>query len=112
VRLSRAPARTGASLDDPQPVSRAGLVPVMAVAERAGPGDLGAEHARPGGDRGANPVPARAARHGRGRITLHLPRTAFTAAIAHQATAGKECRGPPGTRLPSMSGGTGTARLA
>jgi hypothetical protein len=37
-------------------VSHAGLVPVMAFAERAGLGDLVAEHVRPGGDFGANPV--------------------------------------------------------
>ncbi len=36
-------ARTHASFDDPHPVSRAGLVPVMALALRAGL----AEHVRP-----------------------------------------------------------------
>jgi hypothetical protein len=41
-------------------VSNAGLVPVMALAGRAGLGDLAA-------------VPARTARHGRGNLTLHLP---------------------------------------
>ena len=36
MRLSHGPGRTHASFDDPNLVSRAGLVPVMALAERAG----------------------------------------------------------------------------
>jgi hypothetical protein len=36
MRSSRDPMRTGASFDDPNLVSRAGLVPVMSLAERAG----------------------------------------------------------------------------
>jgi hypothetical protein len=55
VRLSHATARTRALFDDPHLVSHAGLVPVMALAERAGLQDLVAEHVRPGGDCGANP---------------------------------------------------------
>jgi hypothetical protein len=47
-------AKTRASFDDPNLVSHAGLVPVMALAERAGLADLAAEHVRPGGDCGAN----------------------------------------------------------
>ena len=35
VRLSHDPLKTHASFDDPNLVSRAGLVPVMALAERA-----------------------------------------------------------------------------
>jgi hypothetical protein len=54
VRLSHATARTRVSFDDPHLVSHAGLVPVMALAERAGLHDLVAEHVRPGGDCGAN----------------------------------------------------------
>jgi hypothetical protein len=46
--------KTHASFDDPNLVSRAGLVPVMALAQRAGLGDLVAEHVRPGGDCGVN----------------------------------------------------------
>jgi hypothetical protein len=42
-------ARTQASFDDPNLVSRAGLVPVMALAHRAGLAGLVAEHVRPGG---------------------------------------------------------------
>ncbi|HEY7429897.1 MAG TPA: IS1380 family transposase, partial [Streptosporangiaceae bacterium] len=47
-------ARTHASFDDPNLVSHAGLVPVMALAQRAGLGDLIAEHVRPGGACGVN----------------------------------------------------------
>jgi hypothetical protein len=54
VRLSHDPARTQASFDDPNLVSLAGLVPVMALAQRAGLGDLVREHVRPGGDCGVN----------------------------------------------------------
>ncbi len=47
-------AKTHASFDDPNLVSRAGLVPVMALAQRAGLADLVAEHVRPGGECGVN----------------------------------------------------------
>ena len=46
--------RTHASFDDPNLVSHGGLVPVMALAQRAGLGDLVAEHVRPGGECGVN----------------------------------------------------------
>ena len=52
MQLLHALARTGAEFDDPHLVSHAGLVPVMALAERAGLPDLVAEHVRPGGDAG------------------------------------------------------------
>jgi hypothetical protein len=39
-------AKIHATFDDPHLVSRAGLVPVMALAERAGLGDLAGEHVR------------------------------------------------------------------
>jgi hypothetical protein len=54
VRLLHALAKTRASFDDPHLVSHAGLVPVMALAERAGLGELVAEHVRPAGDCGVN----------------------------------------------------------
>jgi Transposase DDE domain group 1 len=54
VRLLHALARTVASFDDPHLVSHAGLVPVMALAERAGLGELVAEHVRPAGQCGVN----------------------------------------------------------
>jgi hypothetical protein len=47
-------AKTHASFDDPNLVSHAGLVPVMALADRAGLAQLVAEHVRPGGDCGVN----------------------------------------------------------
>ena len=54
MRLLHSLARTRASFDDPNLVSHAGLVPVMALAGRAGLGDLIAEHVRPAGDCGVN----------------------------------------------------------
>ena len=55
MRLSHTLARTSAAFDDPHLVSYAGLVPVMALADRAGLHDLAAGHVRPGGGCGANP---------------------------------------------------------
>jgi hypothetical protein len=54
VRLLHVLARTHASFDDPHLVSRAGLVPVMALAQRAGLADLVRGHVRPGGPCGVN----------------------------------------------------------
>jgi Transposase DDE domain group 1 len=54
VRLLHSLARTHASFDDPNLVSRAGLVPVMALAQRAGLSELVAEQVRPGGPCGVN----------------------------------------------------------
>ena len=54
MRLLHSLARTSASFDDPNLVSHAGLVPVMALAERAGLADLVAELVRPGGECGVN----------------------------------------------------------
>jgi Transposase DDE domain group 1 len=54
VRLLHSLAKTHASFDDPNLVSHAGLVPVMALADRAGLADLVAEHVRPGGGCGVN----------------------------------------------------------
>jgi Transposase DDE domain group 1 len=54
MRLLHSLAKTQASFDDPNLVSHAGLVPVMALADRAGLADLAAEHVRPGGDCGVN----------------------------------------------------------
>jgi hypothetical protein len=54
VRLSHTLARTSAAFDDPNLVSHAGLVPVMALAEQAGLHELAAELVRPGGECGAN----------------------------------------------------------
>ena len=55
MRLLHGLARTQASFDDPNLVSRAGLVPVMALAQRAGLAGLVADHVRPGGPCGVYP---------------------------------------------------------
>ena len=54
MRLLHSLAKTHASFDDPNLVSHAGLVPVMALAQRAGLAELVAEHVRPGGECGVN----------------------------------------------------------
>jgi hypothetical protein len=54
VQLLHALAKTRASFDDPHLVSHAGLVPVMALAQRAGLGELVAGHVRPAGECGVN----------------------------------------------------------
>src|SRR5258706_10355840 len=54
MRLSHDPLRISACFDDPNLVSRAGLVPVMALAQRAGLGSLVAEHVRIGHRCGVN----------------------------------------------------------
>jgi hypothetical protein len=54
MRLLHVAARTHASFDDPNLVSQAGLVPVMALAQGAGLAALVTEHVRPGGECGVN----------------------------------------------------------
>ena len=54
MRLLHAPARTHASFDDANLVSRAGLVPVMALAQRCGLADLAAMHVKIGRPAGVN----------------------------------------------------------
>jgi hypothetical protein len=55
VRLLHDLAKIHATFDDPNLVSRAGLVPVMALAQGAGLGDLVAEHVRIARPCGVNP---------------------------------------------------------
>ena len=55
MRLLHDLAKIHATFDDPNLVSRAGLVPVMALAERAGLADLAGEHMRIGHRCGVNP---------------------------------------------------------
>jgi hypothetical protein len=55
MRLSRTPARTSAVFDDPNLVSSAGLVPVLALAEQAGLRELADAHLTVSTDKGANP---------------------------------------------------------
>jgi Transposase DDE domain group 1 len=54
VRLLHELAKIHASFDEPNLVSRAGLVPVMALAQRAGLADLAGEHVRLAGACGVN----------------------------------------------------------
>ncbi len=54
MRLLHDLAKIHASFDDPNLVSRAGLVPVMALAQRAGLADLAGEHVRLAGACGVN----------------------------------------------------------
>jgi hypothetical protein len=54
VRSLQSPAKSQASFDDPDLVSHAGLVPVIALTERAGLPDLVAEEIRPGGECGVS----------------------------------------------------------
>ena len=54
MRLLHDLAKTHASFDDPNLVSRAGLVPVMALAERCGLADLAGEHVRLASRTGVN----------------------------------------------------------
>ena len=54
MRLLHSLTRTHASFDDANLVSRAGLVPVMALAQQAGLTELVAEQVRPGGPCGVN----------------------------------------------------------
>jgi hypothetical protein len=54
VRLLHSLAKIHATFDDPNLVSRVGLVPVMALARRAGLGDLASTQVRPAGRCGVN----------------------------------------------------------
>ena len=54
MRLLHSLAKIHATFDDPNLVSRAGLVPVMALAQRAGLAGLAGVHVRPAGRCGVN----------------------------------------------------------
>src|SRR3954452_3911906 len=54
MRLSHTLGRTSVAFDDPNLVSAGGLVPVLALADRAGLGDLADEHLWVPTDKGAN----------------------------------------------------------
>ena len=54
MRLSHTLAATSVAFDDPNLVSAAGLVPVLALAERAGLADLADQHLSVPTDKGAN----------------------------------------------------------
>ena len=57
MRSVHALGRSHGSVDDPDLVLRASLVPVLALAQRAGLGRLLAEHVRPGGEGGGGAHP-------------------------------------------------------
>ena len=54
MQLSHDPLKTHASFDDPNLVSQAGLVPVMALAQRCGLADLAGEHVKIASRTGVN----------------------------------------------------------
>ncbi|HUY50188.1 MAG TPA: hypothetical protein VMV92_31535 [Streptosporangiaceae bacterium] len=56
MRLLHELARIHASFDEPNLVSRAGLVPVMALAQRAGLADLAGENVRIARRAGSMPI--------------------------------------------------------
>jgi hypothetical protein len=108
VRLSHGLAKTHARFDDPDLVSRAGLVPVMALAQRAGLGDLVAEHVRIGRRCGVNAdlkVPCLAAGMIAGADSIddmdllrHGAMPALFGGIRAPSTLGRSCgRSPGGT---------------
>ena len=102
MRLLHALARTHASFDDPDLVSRAGLVPVMALAQRAGLADLVAEHVRPGGPCGVNAylkigcLIAGMAAGADSIDDMGAPRGALPVSPAERARTGGGVRGPDG----------------
>ena len=70
MRLLHSLAKTHASFDDPNLVSHAGAGAGDGARGARRPGDLVAEHVRPGGECGVNAhlkVPCLVAGHGRGR---------------------------------------------
>jgi hypothetical protein len=87
--LSHDPKKTHASFDDPDLVSRAGLVPVMALAEKAGLADLVSEHPSTGGRCGVN---------------AHLKVSCLVAGMAAGADSGRSLRQAATLRPPSFSG--------
>ena len=54
MRLLHAAAKTDAGFDDPNPVSHAGLVPAMRLAERVGMEELAAQHVQVTAEVGAD----------------------------------------------------------
>ena len=102
VRLLHGLAKTHASFDDPNLVSHAGLVPVMALAQRAGLADLVAEHVTPGGECGVNAhlkVPCLVAGMAAGADSIDdmgAPRGALPVSPAERARTGGGVRGPDG----------------
>ncbi len=130
MRLLHSLAKTHASFDDPNLVSHAGLVPVMALAERAGlPENLVAEHVRPGRERGVNAglkVPCLVAGMAAGADSIddmdvlrHGAMGALFGGVRAPSTLGSHLRsytwgkrGAAGEGGPGVPGGTGPAGAA
>jgi hypothetical protein len=102
VRLSHDPAKTHASFDDPNLVSRAGLIPLMALAGRCGLADLAGEHVKIAGRSGVNAhlkVPCLVAGMAAGADSIDdmgAPRGALPVSPAERARTGGGVRGPDG----------------
>ena len=102
MQLLHVLARTHASFDDPNLVSHSGLVPVMALAQRAGLPGLVAEHVRPAGECGVNAhlkVPCLVAGMAAGADSIDdmgAPRGALPVSPAERARTGGGVRGPDG----------------
>ena len=102
MRVLHGLAKICATFDDPNLVSRAGLVPVMALAQRAGLGGLAAEHVRIGHRCGVNAhlkVPCLAAGMIAGAdsiVDLGAQRGALPVSPALGARTGGGVRGPDG----------------
>ena len=107
MRLPHDLARTHASFDDPDLVSHGGLVPVMALAQRAGLADLTGDHVRPGGDCGVNaPVKIACLVAGMaGGTTASMTWTCCGMARCRACSAGSGPRPPSGSHLRAYAWG-------
>jgi len=90
-RLSHDPLGTSARFGDLNLVSRAGLVPVMSLAERAGLFVLVRDHVRVGGPRGANAGPRSVPGRGRRRRGRTVSMTWTCRATARWASCSPAC---------------------
>jgi hypothetical protein len=86
VRLSRDPAKPHAWFDDPNLVSRAGLIPVMALAGRCGLADLAGEYVKVARRTGTASLAAEAISTARqagctGKIVFRIDSAYYSAAV-------------------------------
>ena len=106
MRLSHDPAKTHASFDDPNLVSRAGLIPLMALAGRCGLADLAGEHVKIASRTGVNAhlkIPGLVAAMAAGADSIddmdvlrHGAMTAVFGGIRAPSTLGRSCGRSPG----------------
>jgi hypothetical protein len=104
MRLPHDPPKISACFDDPNLVSRAGLVPVMSLAERAGLAALAREHVRIAGPCGVN---AEAKIGQRGRIGC---RVAASFSSRHSAPPEDRFGGWRAGRAPAVRPGGSSGR--